>query len=92
MNFDVNNVKCPKCGCKLTSKDFVGARYDDGLTRRQGRRKATVPNPSSWRDYEWVYDVYTKSNVMFFRCTCGANVRVKMYMKVEPNGQGESDE
>lgn len=84
MDFDTEKVRCPKCNGVLTGKDFVGAKYDDGLTR----------NTAHW-NYNlnrWVREHYTKSNVMFLRCPCGANIRVKMYMKVELNKQGESDE
>ena len=92
MDFDIENIKCPKCGCKFKSGDFVGAKYDNGLTRWYNRMEPIVPNPSSWMDYKWVRDHYTNSNVLFLRCACGANVRVKMHMRVEQNKQGEFDE
>lgn len=84
MDFDTEKVRCPKCNGVLTGKDFVGAKYDDGLVRwtRHWNRKTE----------KWECTHYTKSNMLFLRCACGANVRVKMHMRVEQNKQGEFDE
>lgn len=82
VDIDYLGIKCPKCQTVMTIKDFVGMKYDNGYVRYKEERVPIVDNPKHWEDYKWQINGYTKSNKLFLRCKCGANIHVDTFLRV----------
>ena len=64
-------LPCPSCNRNLTTEDMVASKYPDGYRRaHQGYN----PDGENYAE-RYPKDGSTMSNTVFFRCTCGANVK-----------------